>query len=94
MHGECELPFENLSDEEVHFSIAFYDPYHYYEDDFPVATLMNNDAPYGIRVKDKEKRDVKIKTNIDVSGMKSHIEGGGANELHIVMKSGGKSRDL
>ena len=91
--GECELPFENYSRNDVHFSIEFYEKY-YFEDDVQMVSLMNNAAPYEVKLKGHERKTVKIKRNIDVSNMENHIEGGDASSVNIIIKSGEKSRRL
>jgi hypothetical protein len=93
LNGECELPFENRSEEEVQFTLDFYEE-HLFDNDTPVVSLMNNDAPYNVRLQGKESKVVKIQTNIDVSNMKKHIQGGGASEINIIIKSGDKTRKL
>jgi hypothetical protein len=92
LHGGCELPLENYSKNDVQFNIEFYEPY---KDDVQVISLMNNNAPYKVRLKGRERKHVKIETNIDVSKMKNHIDSGVVTgEVNIIIKSEGKSRKL
>jgi hypothetical protein len=92
LHGECQLPFENHSKNDVQFYIEFYEPY---KDDVQMSTLMNKNGPYKVRLKGKEKRRVKIETDIDVSKVKNHIESGEmTGGINILMKAEGKSRIL
>ncbi|WP_223589314.1 hypothetical protein [Neobacillus bataviensis] len=93
LHGECELPFENYSKNEVQFTIEFYEQYAF-EDDVRILSLMNNSAPYKVKLGGKERRRVKIETNIGVSMIDNHIEGGEAAEVNIIIKSGKHSRKL
>ena len=93
LHGECDLPLKNYSRNDVKFTIEFYDKNHKENDDGFIS-LMNNNAPYEVRLGGKESKNVKVETNIDVSKMKNHIEGGEANGVHIIIKSGVKSRKL
>lgn len=93
LHGECELPFENYSQDVVQFSIEFYEKYAN-EDDVPIVSLMNNNAPYKVRLNGKESRRVKIETNINISKMLHHIESAGANGVNIIIKSGKNKRKL
>ncbi|RDW17693.1 hypothetical protein CWR45_10130 [Oceanobacillus chungangensis] len=93
LQAECELPFKNCSNNDVQFSVEFYEEL-VYKDDLPMVSLMNNDAPYEIMLKGKENKHVKIRTNIDVSNMENHIEGGEATGVNIIIKSKGKSRNL
>ncbi|UTR12695.1 hypothetical protein MM300_10655 [Evansella sp. LMS18] len=62
--GACELVFENHSSEEVQFTIEFHEEY-WFEEDFRSLSLMNNGAPYEVELKGKERRTVKIETDID-----------------------------
>jgi hypothetical protein len=93
LHGECDLPFKNYSRNDVKFTIEFYDMHQFGNDD-EITSLMNNNAPYEVKLRGRESKNIKVETNIDVSKMKNHIEGGEANGVHIIIKSGGKSRKL
>ena len=93
LHAVCELPFENHSRNSSQFSVEFYEDYPF-EDDIRMVSLMNNDAPYEVRLSGKERKRVIIETDIDVSRMKNHIEGGEARFVAIIIKSGGKTRKL
>ncbi|MEH7334660.1 hypothetical protein V7161_18625 [Neobacillus drentensis] len=93
LHGECELPFENYSKNDVQFTIEFYEEYAF-EDDVRMLSLMNNSAPYKVRLGGKESRRVQIETNIDVSKMAHHVDSGEANGINIIIKSGNQSRKL
>lgn len=91
LHGECILPFKNYSSNDVKFSIEFYEKY---DDGLQMATLMNNNAPYEVELKGKQTKMVNLESDIDVSKMKKHIEGGSARGVNIIMKSGKKMRKL
>lgn len=93
LHGECELPFENYSRNDVEFSIEFYEKY-YFEDDVQMVSLMNNNAPLEVKLKGNERKIVKIKTDINVSNIENHVESGSATSMNIIIKSGEKSRKL
>ena len=93
LRGECELPFENYSRNDVQFTIEFYEKY-YFEDDVQMVSLMNNNAPYEVKLKGNERKTVKIESNIDVSNMENHIESGGSTFVNIIIKSGEKVRKL
>ncbi|MGG1396752.1 hypothetical protein ABE288_02695 [Bacillus salipaludis] len=93
LHGKCELPFENYSREDVFFTIEFYEKYPF-EEDVNMVTLMNNNAPYKVSLRGKERKRVKIETYIDVSKMKNHAVSGESNSISIIIKSGTKARDL
>jgi hypothetical protein len=55
---------------------------------------MNNDEPYVVNLRGNESKRVVIETDIDVSQMESHIESGSTGAVHILIKSGDKSREL
>lgn len=93
LQAECELPFKNYSNNDVQFSVEFYEEL-VFKDYPPMVSLMNNNAPYEIMLKGKENKHVKIRTNIDVSNMENHIESGEATSVNIIIKSKGKSRNL
>jgi len=93
LHGVCELPFENYSRNSNQFTIEFYENYPF-EDDVQMISLMNNDAPYEVKLRGKERKRVIIETDIDVSQMEYHIESGQASYVAIIIKSGEKTRKL
>lgn len=93
LSGECELSFENYSSKDVQFTLEFHEDY-YFEDDAPMVALMNNKAPYEVDLGGKEKKIVNLKTEIDVSNMENHIEGGSASGVNVIIKSGEKMRKL
>ncbi|PAD35490.1 hypothetical protein [Terribacillus saccharophilus] len=93
LSGECKLSFENYSSKDVQFTLEFHEDY-YSEDDVPMVALMNNKAPYEVSIEGKEKKVVKIKTNIDVSNIENHVEGGSASDINIIIRSGDKIRKL
>lgn len=93
LHGECELPFKNYNNHDIQFSVEFYEDLAFKED-LQMVSLMNNNAPYQITLESKENKRVIIKTNIDVSDMKNHIEGGKARGVNIIIKSKDKIRNL
>ncbi|MEH7238526.1 hypothetical protein [Bacillus sp. JJ1562] len=93
LHGECELPFENYSRDDVQYTIEFYE-IDGFEEDIQMVSLMNNNAPYKVELKGNERKMVKIESNIDVSKMESHIEQGWSSYINIIIKSGEKTRKL
>ncbi|WP_397538985.1 hypothetical protein [Rummeliibacillus pycnus] len=91
LHGECKLPFKNYSSNDVKFSIEFYEKY---DDDVHTVTLMNNNGPYEVELKGNQRKSEYIETNIDVSKIKNHIEGGSEMGVNIILKSESKMRKL
>lgn len=93
LHGICELTFENYSRNSHEFTIEFYEEYPF-EDDIQMVSLMNNGAPYEVKLRGKERKRVIIETDINVSQMENHIEGGQASFITIIIKSGERTRKL
>ncbi len=93
LHGACELPFENFSGKPTQFNIEFYERYPF-EDDVQMKSLLNNDAPYAVTLRGKERKRVFIETDIDVSHMEKHIHGGESKFVAIIIKSGDRTRKL
>ncbi|MFJ7737683.1 hypothetical protein ACIQ2D_15320 [Lysinibacillus sp. NPDC097287] len=93
LHGVCELPFENYSRNSNQFTIEFVEHYPY-EDDVRMVSLMNNAPPYEVMLRGKERKRVIIETDIDVSQMEDHIDGGQAGFVTIIIKSGEITRKL
>ncbi|WP_218830644.1 hypothetical protein, partial [Terribacillus saccharophilus] len=93
LSGECKLSFENYSSKDVQFTLEFHEDF-YFEDDVPMVALMNNKAPYEVDLGGKEKKIINLKTEIDVSNMENHIEGGSASGVNVIIKSGEKMRKL
>lgn len=93
LHGQCELPLENHSKNDVQFTLEFYEEYTA-KDDLQMVTLMNNNSPYKVRLKGKESKRVTVETNINVSKMVNPIESGGVNVVNIIIKSRNINRKL
>ncbi|MFZ0447450.1 MAG: hypothetical protein WAM95_23000 [Bacillus sp. (in: firmicutes)] len=93
LRGECELSFENYSRNDVQFTTEFYETYPF-EDDVRMVSLMNNNAPYVVKLKGHERKTVKIESNIDVSNIENHVENGSSTGVNIIIKSGEKIRKL
>ena len=91
--GECEIPFENNSRHDVQFTVEFYEKY-YFEDDVQMVSLMNNNAPYVVKLKGNERKTVKIESSIDVSNIENHVENGSSTGVNIIIKSGEQYRKL
>ncbi|MBS4197353.1 hypothetical protein [Lederbergia citri] len=93
LHGECELPFENYSNKDVQFTVEFYRKY-FIEDDVLMETLLNVHAPYEVKLRGNERKNVKIESDIDVSNLENYVENGGSNGVSINIKAKGKIRKL
>ncbi|MFD1174544.1 hypothetical protein [Oceanobacillus picturae] len=89
LHGKCELPFENYRGGVNQFTVEFQEGY---EDE--MSSLMNQSAPYEVRLAGNGKMVVKINVDIDVSNMEDHIDSGEATEVYIIIKSGDEIRKL
>jgi hypothetical protein len=64
MDGECELVFENKSEDEVYFTVTFYEK-NWYKDEFPVVSLMNDKSPFEVRLPGNETKIVKLRKMIE-----------------------------
>jgi hypothetical protein len=93
LRGEYELPFESYSRNDVQFTIEFFEKY-YFEDDVRMVSLMNNNAPYMVKLKGNERKTVIIESNIDVSNIENHVEQGSSTGVNIIIKFGEKIRKL
>ena len=93
LKGECRLPLQNLSSDDVTFNIEFYETY-WYEDDIRIVSLMNEDAPYEVTLRGKQKKWVRVETLIDVSKIENHIEKGTVSGVHIIINAGERKRRL
>ncbi len=93
LKGTCELPFENYSNEEVSFTIGFYDRY-LFEEDVKMLSLMNSGEPANVKLLPNEVKVVRIEKEIDVSQIKNHVENGEAAYVSIIIHDGEKNRKL
>ncbi|SNZ15933.1 hypothetical protein SAMN05421503_2804 [Terribacillus aidingensis] len=93
MDGECELVFENKSEEDVQFTVTFYDK-HQYDDELLVLSLMNDKTPFVMSLQGKETKTVKLRKKIDVSDRENHVDWASTSSVHIIMKSDEKLRKL
>lgn len=92
LHGECDLPLKNYSENDVQFSIEFYEKY---PSKYSKVSLMNKNGPYKVRLKGKESKVIQIEADIDVSKIKKHSDGGAmTGSVPIIIRSGEKSRKL
>ncbi|MGG3564002.1 hypothetical protein ABES03_20650 [Neobacillus rhizosphaerae] len=89
LHMVCELPLENHNDEGVEFTVEFNA-----FDSFPNKELMNSHAPYMVRLKGKERKVVKVETNIDISKQGTRMDGGEIYGFNIIIRSDGERRQL
>ena len=59
-----------------------------------MVSLMNNNAPYRVKLRGNGTKRVIIETNIDISKLENQIDGGEATDVNIIIKSGRSSRKL
>nr|WP_134163612.1 hypothetical protein [Evansella clarkii] len=79
--------FENHSSEEVHFTVEFFEEY-WFEEAFRSLSLMNNGAPCEVELKGKERKTVKIETDIDSFASGYHLGGEFINyEISFIINS-------
>ena len=88
----CDLPVENLSDNEVNFDIQFFNET-LFEEKNKLVPLMNKDAPYHVSLQGHETNVVRIKTVLDVPRLNG-FSGGSSNQIHIEISQGEKMRLL
>ncbi|MFE8699788.1 hypothetical protein ACFYKX_04025 [Cytobacillus sp. FJAT-54145] len=92
IQAECEFTFQNYSNDDVNFSIDFYETYPF--EDIKMVSLMGIHAPYEANIEPNDTKQITLKTMIDVSNMKEHVETGSASYVNIMIKAGEKVRRL
>ena len=88
----CNLPLENLSDEEVKFDVRFFNTT-FFEENNKLVPLMNEDGPFEISLQGHESKVVRIQTELEVSRLNG-FSGGGNFGVHIEISQGNKMRRL
>lgn len=88
----CDLPLENLSDEEVKFDVRFFNET-LFEEKHKLVPLMNEDGPYEVSLQGHETKVVRIQTELDVPRLNG-FSGGGSPQIHIEISQGNKMRLL
>ncbi|MFV8829959.1 hypothetical protein [Alkalihalobacterium sp. APHAB7] len=85
------MPLINHSKKEVQFTIEL-DDHHERGLSFNLM-VMNQKGVHEVTLKGKQKKVVKIVSEIDVSELDSYISGS-SNSIGIILKSGRRSREL
>ncbi|MFC7063408.1 hypothetical protein [Halobacillus seohaensis] len=93
LNGVCEFPFKNHSQDDVQFSIDFYEQYSRGGEQ-PLMSLMQNNGPFEVSLAGKERKRVKVEADIDMSEMDDPIRGGSASMVHIILRSDELARKL
>ncbi|MBS8264005.1 hypothetical protein DYI25_06105 [Mesobacillus boroniphilus] len=93
LYANCQLPFENHSNQAVQFNIEFYEKY-LFEDDYPMLSLLNDGGPYEVILHGKERKVVTIETEIDLSKSGRGSLSGEAWGVNIKIKDGDRVRKL
>jgi hypothetical protein len=93
LFATCQLPFENHSNQSVHFAIEFYEKY-LFEDETPLLSLMNEGGPYIVKLNGKEREVVTIETKINVSKLGVSSMSGEAKGVNIKIVDREKVRNL
>ncbi|WP_233260491.1 hypothetical protein [Paenisporosarcina sp. OV554] len=88
----CDLPLENLSDDEVEFDVRFFNE-SLLGDQSKLVPLMNEDGPYEVSLQGHETKMVRIQTELDISRLYSY-SGGSSSGVHIEILQGNKMRRL
>jgi hypothetical protein len=86
----CNLPLENLSDDEVKFDVRFFNETLFEEKN--LVPLMNEDGPYEVSLQGHETKVVRIQTELDVPRLNGFSSGG--SQIHIEISQGSKMRLL
>lgn len=92
MDVTCNLPFENLSDDEVKFDIRFLNA-SLLGDQRKLVPLINESGPFEVSLQGSETKMVRIQTEVDISRLNSYSDGGSTN-VHIEIVQGKKMRRL
>ncbi|MGB3261940.1 hypothetical protein [Paenisporosarcina sp.] len=92
MKVQCQLPFENLSEEAVNFDVSFANQV-LFEERFNVIPLINENGPYPVTLQGHESKLVFIQTEVELSKIKG-LSGGTAHQVHIEISQGDKARRL
>jgi hypothetical protein len=93
LKGICELPFENYSNDEVSFTIGFYDKY-LFEEDVKMVSLMSSGEPHSVHLLPNETKLVRIEKEMDVSQIPNLVTNGESVYISIMIQSGEKIRKL
>lgn len=89
---KCELILENHSGDDIELFVEFIGLYSKRDDS--MIKLLNNDAPYKIKLQKHQKNYVEIYTTIQSSNLEYSMEGGGMSGMNIIIKSDGVERTL
>ncbi|NIK76587.1 hypothetical protein FHS15_001712 [Paenibacillus castaneae] len=89
LYGVCKLPFENYSRDDVEFTVEFVNQSSNINS---MVSLMNNHAPYEVKLNGKERKQIIIETMIEVSDNQNMR--GQSGFIDIIIKSGDRSRKL
>ncbi|GGF13159.1 hypothetical protein GCM10010954_09820 [Halobacillus andaensis] len=91
LETECELIFENYSQNDVEFEVEFqtekYDP------PVHVFTLLNHAGPHDVHLKARERETIRIKETIPLSTKKKEF-GGQSSFIDVNLRTGDRERRL
>jgi hypothetical protein len=88
----CDLPLENLSDDEVKFDIRFLNA-SLLGDQRNLIPFINEAGPFEVSLQGRETKMVRIQSEVDISQLHSYSEGG-STHVHIEIVQGNKLRRL
>lgn len=77
----CNLPLENLSNDEVKFDIRFFNA-SLLGDQRKLIPLINESGPFEVSLQGHETKMVRIQTEVDISQLNSYSDGG-STHVHI-----------
>lgn len=90
--AECNLLLTNHSNSDVDLSLSFIDKYSDVEHD--MIKIINNGAPYHLKIRKNERKHVEIYTTIEMSQLEEAMGAGSMKMLNIRIESDGKERKL
>ena len=88
----CNLPLENLSNDEVKFDIRFLNV-SLLGDQRKLVPLINESGPFEVSLQGRETKMVRIQTEVDISRLNSYSDGG-STHVYIEIVQGKKTRRL
>lgn len=78
---QCDLSFENLSDDEVKFDVRFLEE-SFFEERFYLVPLLNEKGPYPATLQGHSKKPVRIQTTLDMSQVNG-FSGGSTYDIRV-----------
>ncbi|WP_077596784.1 hypothetical protein [Oceanobacillus kimchii] len=90
--AECNLMLTNHSNSDVELLLSFIDKYN--DEEHDMIKIVNNGAPYNLKLHKNESKHVEIYSTIDASRLEEAMDTGNMKMLNIKIESDGKERKL